>query len=137
MPCGIGIDHGTKPVRALVVDTADGCGIGTALVDYSGGKAGVLLDPRDRHLARQHPGDYLFGLEKSVLGALARAAGTPGFPPAAVVGIGVDITGSSPLPVDEKLDFLPLHAPLLLAGADARLAYRHDFKTPAGFVDLQ
>ena len=34
---------------------------------------GILLDPRDHHLARQHPGDYLFGLEQSVRGALAQA----------------------------------------------------------------
>ncbi len=32
------------------------------------------MDPRDPHLARQHPGDYLLGLRASVRGALADAA---------------------------------------------------------------
>jgi hypothetical protein len=27
---------------------------------------GILLDARDHNVARQHPGDYLVGLEKSV-----------------------------------------------------------------------
>ncbi|MBE7217947.1 MAG: ribulokinase [Caulobacteraceae bacterium] len=102
MPFSIGIDYGTNSVRALVVDTADGREIGTAVVDYPSGQAGVLLDGRDHHLARQHPGDHFYGLERSVKEALAQAARTPGFSPEAVVGIGVDTTGSSPLPVDEK-----------------------------------
>jgi L-ribulokinase len=102
MPYSIGIDYGTNSVRALVVDVNDGSEIGSAIVNYPSGKDGVLLDPRDHHLARQHPGDYLFGLEKSVLGALAQAAETPDFSAEAVIAIGVDTTGSSPLPVDEK-----------------------------------
>ncbi len=109
MPFSIGIDYGTNSVRALVVDTADGREIGTAVVNYPSGQAGVLLDARDHHLARQHPGDYLYGLERSVREALAQAAQTPGFSPDAVVGLGVDSTGSSPLPVDEK------NVPLALA----------------------
>ena len=103
MPYSIGIDFGTNSVRALVVDTADGREVGTAVVEYPSGQAGVLLDARDHHLARQHPGDHFYGLERSVKEALAQAAqNVPGFSPKAVVGIGVDTTGSSPLPVDEK-----------------------------------
>ena len=60
----LGIDYGTNSVRALVVDCADGSEVGTGVVDYPSGKQGILLDPRDHHLARQHPGDYLFGLEE-------------------------------------------------------------------------
>ena len=69
----LGIDYGTNSVRALVVRCADGAELGTCVVNYPSGREGVLLDPRDHHLARQHPGDYLFGLEKSVCGALAAA----------------------------------------------------------------
>lgn len=101
MPFTLGIDYGTNSVRALVVDVANGRELGTSVVDYPSGKAGILLDPRDHHLARQHPGDYLFGLEKSVRGALAQAAGDPTFSPESVIGLGVDTTGSSPIPVDE------------------------------------
>ena len=102
MPYSIGIDFGTNSVRALVVDTSNGREAGTAVVDYPSGQAGVLLDPRDHHLARQHPGDYFYGLERSVQEALALAMQDSDCTPEAVVGIGVDTTGSSPLPVDEK-----------------------------------
>jgi len=96
----LGIDYGTNSVRALVVRCADGAEVGTATVNYPSGAQGVLLDPRDHHLARQHPADYLFGLEKSVRAALAAAKKTRGFSASQVIGIGVDSTGSSPIPVD-------------------------------------
>ena len=98
----IGVDYGTNSVRALVVDCASGAELAVGVVGYPSGRQGVLLDPHDHHLARQHPGDYLFGLEKSVLRALKLARKTRGFDPACVVGIGVDTTGSSPLPVDRR-----------------------------------
>jgi len=96
----LGIDYGTNSVRALVVDCATGEELGTAVVDYPSGNQGVLLDKNDHHLARQNPADYLHGLEKSVRDALAQAAKKPGFSVNQVIGIGVDTTGSSPLPVD-------------------------------------
>ena len=108
-PLTIGIDFGTNSVRALVVDTRDGRELGSAVVDYPSGKHGILLDPRDHHLARQHPGDYLSGLERVVHQALARAEADPAFSAQAVVGLGVDTTGSSPLPVDEHNVPLALH----------------------------
>jgi L-ribulokinase len=98
----LGIDYGTNSVRALVVRCADGAELGTCVVEYPSGQQGVLLDPRDHHLARQHPGDYLYGLERSVKGALAAAKKTKGFDAGRVVGIGVDTTGSSPIPVDAR-----------------------------------
>ncbi len=96
----LGIDYGTNSVRALVVRCADGAELGTCVVNYPSGQQGILLDPKDHNLARQHPGDYLFGLEKSVRGALAAAKKTPGFDASKIIGIGVDTTGSSPIPVD-------------------------------------
>ena len=98
----LGIDYGTNSVRALIVDCRDGSELATCVVDYPSGNQGILLDPADHHLARQYPGDYLFGLQKSVLGALADAAKQPGFSANQIIGIGVDTTGSSPIPVDEK-----------------------------------
>jgi L-ribulokinase len=96
----IGIDYGTNSVRSVVVDCADGREIGTAVFDYPSGDQGVLLDPRNPHLARQNPADYIAGLEVSVKGALGAAAGESGFSPHAVIGIGVDTTGSTPIPVN-------------------------------------
>jgi L-ribulokinase len=102
MPYTLGIDYGTNSVRALVVDVRNGRELGAAVVNYPSGKEGILLDPRDHNLARQHPGDYLFGLEESVRSALATASKDPAFSATEVIGIGVDSTGSSPLPVDAK-----------------------------------
>lgn len=101
MPYTIGLDYGTNSARALVVDCADGREVGSAVVDYPSGHQGILLNPGDHHLARQRPSDYLFVLEKATLLALEDAGqNEPGFSPERVMGIGMDGTGSSPLPVD-------------------------------------
>jgi len=101
MPFSIGLDYGTNSARALVVDTQDGRELGTAVVDYPSGHQGILLNPSDHHLARQSPADYLHALEKATLEALAAAqAAEPSFSPDQVIGIGMDGTGSSPIPVD-------------------------------------
>jgi len=96
----IGVDYGTNSVRALVVNTATGAEIGTAVYDYPSGDAGILLDPRDPNVARQNPADYIEGFVVSVKKAVEQAKGVAGFSPEAVVGIGVDTTGSTPIPVD-------------------------------------
>jgi len=96
----LGVDFGTNSVRAVVVDCADGRMIGTRVFNYPSGDQGVLLDARDPHLARQNPADYLDGLRESVRGAIAEASSEPEFAPARVIGIGIDTTGSTPIPVD-------------------------------------
>lgn len=98
----LGLDYGTNSVRALVVRCRDGAEFGSCVVAYPSGREGVLTDPHDHHVARQHPGDYLAGLEKAVRGALRSAAKKVGFSADRIVGIGVDTTGSSPLPVDAQ-----------------------------------
>jgi L-ribulokinase len=96
----IGLDYGTNSVRALIVNVANGQEVGTAVWGYAHGTAGVILG-RDPNLARQHPADYLQGAEITIREALAHARGhVRGFEPEQVVGIGVDTTGSTPLPVD-------------------------------------
>jgi len=96
------LDFGTNSVRAVVVSCADGSTFGTYVFDYPSGDSGVLLDSREPHLARQDPKDYLLGLPASVLGATIDAEGKTGFSREAIVGIGVDTTGSTPLPIDEE-----------------------------------
>jgi L-ribulokinase len=96
----IGVDYGTNSVRALVVDAADGSEVGTHVYDYPSGEAGILLDPKDPNLARQNPADYIEGFYVSVRRALQAAKKTPGFEVGHVIGIGVDTTGSTPIPVD-------------------------------------
>jgi L-ribulokinase len=96
----LGIDFGTNSARALVVRCRDGAELGSCVTGYRSGRQGVLLDPKDAHLARQYPGDYLAAMEQCVGGALAAARRARGFSASRIVGIGVDTTGSSPIPVD-------------------------------------
>jgi len=103
MTYSIGLDYGTNSVRCLVVNAANGQEVGTAVYEYRGGDHGVLIDPRDHNLARQEPMEYLRGLEVTVPKALQAAEkADKDFAPEKVIGIGVDTTGSTPLPVDEK-----------------------------------
>ena len=99
----IGLDYGTNSVRALIVNVANGAEVGTAVWNYAHGTQGVILS-RDPNLARQHPADYLTGAETTIKEALAASARArkPDFAPDQVVGIGVDTTGSTPLPVDAE-----------------------------------
>ena len=100
----IGLDYGTNSLRAIVVDTADGTICGSQVYPYAHGDMGVIGDVKDPNVARQHPADYLEGLELTVRGALSEA----GVEAAKVVGIGVDATASTPLPVDAQGQALAL-----------------------------
>ena len=100
MHFSLGIDFGTNSVRALVVRCADGMEFGAAVANYPSGKQGVIIDPRDHNVARQHPGDLLLCMERCVKEALGQAVLRKGFRSSLIVGIGVDTTGSSPIPVD-------------------------------------
>ena len=98
----IGLDFGTNSVRCLIVRVEDGKEVATSVSTYEHGQEGILLDSNDPNLARQHPRDYETGTEKTVKEALSQAASSEGFSPEKIIGIGVDTTGSTPLPVDEN-----------------------------------
>ena len=102
----IGVDYGTNSVRALVVDIDTGEEISTAVFNYRRGEAGIMLDTDDPHLARQSPRDYIDGFFGAVGDAVGQARSTASFDPNSVVGIGVDTTGSTPIPVNA--DGVPL-----------------------------
>jgi L-ribulokinase len=96
----IGLDYGTNSVRALLVNIANGAEIAAAVWIYRHGTTGVVL-ARDPNLARQHPADYLEGAEITIKQVIAAAKkSVKGFSGDQVIGIGVDTTGSTPLPVD-------------------------------------
>lgn len=96
----IGLDYGTNSVRALIVNAANGREVASAVWNYEHGTKGVILG-RDPNLARQHPADYVKGAEVTIKQALAEAKkAVKGFTPDQVVGLGVDTTGSTPIPVD-------------------------------------
>jgi L-ribulokinase len=98
----IGLDYGTNSVRALIVDVATGDEVGTHVFHYPSGDAGILLDPKDPNLARQDPADYLAGIAAAIGGALNAAKAKSGFSARDIIGIGVDTTGSTPIPVDRN-----------------------------------
>lgn len=96
----LGVDYGTNTCRALLVDVEDGTEVATSVCPYPSGTLGVLLDPQDPNLARQNPSDYHHAFFVCVKQAVGRARKVRGFRPEGVVGIGVDTTGSTPIPVD-------------------------------------
>src|SRR6516225_3406379 len=96
----IGFDYGTNSVRALIGNVNDDNDVAAALCNYSHGSDGVSLS-RDANVARQHPADYIRGAGVAISQALATAKKRlKGFDAGQVIGIGVDTTGSTPLPVD-------------------------------------
>ncbi len=105
----LGLDFGTNSVRALLVELSTGREIATAVHNYESGEEGIILDGRDPNLARQNPGDYIRGTEAVTRAALRRAKSLKGFQPADVIGIGIDTTGSTPIPVDRNGTALALH----------------------------
>lgn len=109
----LGIDYGTNSCRSLLIDIDSGAELGSCVFPYPSGEMGIQLDPKDPHVARQNPQDYLDGMEFVVKGALTQAAAQhPDFDPARVIGIGIDTTGSTPIPVDASgtpLGLLPAY----------------------------
>ncbi|MGL4595854.1 MAG: ribulokinase [Thermoguttaceae bacterium] len=103
----IGVDYGTNSVRAIIVDLENGNEIATAVHNYPSGEAGLLLDSKQPLLARQNPRDYIEGFYKAVSSVVKMAQKLPPnergkFDPSCVAGIGIDTTGSTPIPVDRK-----------------------------------
>ena len=96
----IGVDYGTNSVRAIIVDLTDGTEVASAVDQYPSGDAGVIIDSKDPLLARQNPADYIEGFYRSVSQAVKKAKKSGGFKPELVAGIGIDTTGSTPIPVD-------------------------------------
>ncbi|MEW6193568.1 MAG: ribulokinase [Bacteroidota bacterium] len=97
----IGLDFGTNSCRSLIVDVTDGREIASHVFPYPSGKDGVIIDESDPNLARQNPNDYLLGIEVTIKEALRKAKQiNPSYKSEDIIGIGVDTTGSSPMPVD-------------------------------------
>jgi len=106
----LGLDYGTNSVRALIVDTSDGTEIAGFVFNYPSGRDGIIEDGKDPNVARQNPMDYLIGLEKSVKKAVEIARKNRNFSPDKIIGIGIDTTGSTPIPVDEQGTPLCFHS---------------------------
>lgn len=94
----IGVDFGTDSVRSLIVNTSTGEEMGNAVFYYPRWKKALYCNPA-KNSFRQHPKDYLEGLEYTIKTALSQA---PAHVASKIAGISVDTTGSTPVAVDEK-----------------------------------
>jgi len=94
----IGVDYGTDSVRSVVVDTTNGNIAGTSVFEYPRWKKGLFCDPFINQF-RQHPLDYIEGLEQSIKGALSELSHDV---ISNIAGITVDTTGSTPVAVDKQ-----------------------------------
>ncbi len=96
----LGLDFGTESGRALLVATDNGEELATAVMNYPHGVidhelpgTGKRLDPE---WALQHPQDYLGVMEAVVKEAVAKS----GVRGEDIVGIGVDFTACTMMPID-------------------------------------
>lgn len=95
--CVIGIDYGTDSVRSVLVDV-EGNILAEAVHNYRRWADGKYCDPTENRF-RQHPLDYLEGLEETLKSVLQQAGDDVA---GRVRGIGVDTTGSTPVAVDRN-----------------------------------
>jgi len=94
----IGVDFGTDTIRTVIINTADGSEVSSAVAKYPRWSEKLYCDPASNQF-RQHPLDYIEGLETTIKRSLEEApAGTAG----QVVGLSVDTTGSTPVAVDSR-----------------------------------
>ncbi|MGQ7869415.1 ribulokinase [Sunxiuqinia sp. sy24] len=94
----IGLDYGSDSVRSLIVNVETGEEVSSVAFEYPRWEKGLYCDPNQNQF-RQHPKDYLEGLEYTIVEALKQA---PHGVAENVVGISVVTTGSTPVAVDEK-----------------------------------
>ena len=94
----IGLDYGSDSVRSLIVNVETGEEVASVAYNYPRWKKGMYCDSPNNQF-RQHPKDYLEGLEFTIVEALKQVSAEVA---ENVVGITVDTTGSTPIAVDEK-----------------------------------
>ena len=100
----IGIDYGTLSARAVLLDTENGNEVCVSEYVYPHGIiAGTLNGVKlDDSAAFQHPQDYVDALSCTIADIIKQA----GVLPQQIVGLGLDFTACTMLPVDG--DFKPL-----------------------------
>ena len=98
----IGVDFGTQSGRALLVEVATGREVATAIKEYPHGVMDEYLPDGTTRLddvwARQHPQDYIDVLKE----AIPRVLKESGVDPENVIGVGVDFTACTLIPVGEE-----------------------------------
>ena len=93
----IGVDYGTDSVRSVIIDTANGNEISSSTFYYPRWRDGLFCNPSMQQY-RQHPLDYIEGLEATIKDCIAKSGASVS---ANIKAISVDTTGSTPIAVDE------------------------------------
>ncbi len=92
----IGVDYGTDSVRAVLLNAMNGEEIASSVFYYPRWKEGKYCDAINNQF-RQHPLDYLEGLEATIRDIVQKAGVVIA---AKIKGISVDTTGSTPVAVN-------------------------------------
>jgi L-ribulokinase len=93
----IGVDYGTDSVRTILVDAHNGREIAASVYYYPRWKKQLYCNAAENQF-RQHPLDYVEGLEYTIKDCVSKAGAAVA---AKVKAISVDTTGSSPVAVDK------------------------------------
>lgn len=94
----IGVDYGSDSVRSVLINAHNGEEIASSVFNYPRWQQGLFCKPAENQF-RQHPLDYIEGLETTIKDCIAKAGGTE--VAKAVKGLSVDTTGSTPIAVDK------------------------------------
>lgn len=94
----IGVDYGTDSVRSIIVNALNGKEVASSVFYYPRWKNGLYCDV-SRNQFRQHPLDYIEGLEQTIKSCLKQAGNVVA---SSIKAISIDTTGSSPVAVDQK-----------------------------------
>jgi L-ribulokinase len=98
----IGVDYGTQSGRAVLVEIGTGKEVATAVKPYTHGVMDEFLPDGttklDHDWALQHPTDYLEVLQITIPEVLDKAQVSP----EDVIGIGIDFTACTVLPIDKS-----------------------------------
>src|SRR5699024_7644004 len=94
----MGVDFGTDSVRSVLIDASNGNEIAMAVSYYKRWQEKRYCKIEENQF-RQHPRDYIEGLEQSIRDCLSQV--DPSIS-ARIKGISVDTTGSTPGPVDQS-----------------------------------
>ena len=94
----IGVDYGSDSVRSVLINALNGEEIASSVFNYPRWQQGLYCNAPENQF-RQHPLDYIEGLESTVKDCLRKAGANAA---QAVKGLSVDTTGSTPVAVDKS-----------------------------------
>lgn len=94
----IGVDYGSDSVRSIIADSSNGQEIASSVFYYPRWKDSLFCNAAANQF-RQHPLDYIEGLEQTIKRCLIQAGPTVS---AKIKAISIDTTGSTPVAVDES-----------------------------------